>query len=131
MIAKTMLNDLVQSKTGATVIGLTGDLGAGKTTLVKALAAELGVRDTVASPTFVIAKFYDTSHARYARLIHIDAYRIEAPSEIETFGWSDMIADTASLIVIEWPEKIAHALPDKTTHFRIDHTDDRRHIYIV
>ena len=66
-IAQNIL--LILNKKGkATIVTLQGDLGAGKTTLTKALAKELGVQEVVTSPTFVIAKFYNTKHKDYKKL---------------------------------------------------------------
>ena len=74
----------------ATIVALSGDLGAGKTTFVQALAKELGVDTTVQSPTYVLMKSYSLPEGlnpwgakrRFKRLIHIDAYRLENPSEL-------------------------------------------------
>lgn len=126
--AATLLSHITPSVQGATVVGLSGDLGAGKTTLVAALAKTLGVEDTVVSPTFVIAKFYELSDTRWDTLVHIDAYRIDDVSELEPLGWETMCATPRTLIVIEWPERITAALPLHTQRFSISHTDTGRHI---
>jgi tRNA threonylcarbamoyladenosine biosynthesis protein TsaE len=121
-------------RTGAAVLALTGDLGAGKTTFVKELASELGVEDPVTSPTFVIEQIYDLSacgnaqaglppDAAFDRLVHIDAYRLEslpaAPDgtvqaggeELRTLGWDELVADPANLVVVEWAEKVKDVIP--------------------
>jgi tRNA threonylcarbamoyladenosine biosynthesis protein TsaE len=126
-IAHTLLASIVPGDK-ATIVGLSGDLGAGKTTLVQAMARELGVVEQVVSPTFVIAKFYETTDARFHRLIHVDAYRIEQESELETLGWYRMINVPQTLIVVEWPERVVESLPATTTLFRISHDGDQRHI---
>lgn len=126
--AEALLGTISATAEGATVVGLSGDLGAGKTTLVKAIAANLGVEETVVSPTFVIAKFYETKSKVWKQLIHIDAYRIEHTDELIPLGWDRMRELPQTLIIVEWPERIAAALPDNTVHFAISHTPEGRHI---
>lgn len=102
----------LQASDHATVIGLSGELGAGKTAFVKALARELGVREEVTSPTFVVMKTYDVpNHPRYSMLTHIDAYRIESDDEMRVLGFKDIVEDASRLVAIEWPEKIATIMP--------------------
>lgn len=101
--------------TNALVIGLQGELGAGKTTFTKAVAKVLGVRDVVTSPTFVIEKIYKLSineigSRLFSRLIHIDAYRLESSDELLAIGWEEIIKDKENLILIEWPEKVESVL---------------------
>ncbi len=90
----------------ALIVGLSGHLGAGKTAFVKAVAAELGVEETVTSPTFVIMKIYETKSARWPRLVHIDAYRLEKPEELAAIRWEDVVADPHNLVMVEWPENV-------------------------
>lgn len=95
----------------ATLIGLSGHLGAGKTAFVKAVAKELGVKEEVTSPTFVIMKVYDVRHrtnlADWERLVHIDAYRLEKPEEFDILKIDELMANPANLIMVEWPEQVA------------------------
>ncbi|MFW6210098.1 MAG: tRNA (adenosine(37)-N6)-threonylcarbamoyltransferase complex ATPase subunit type 1 TsaE [Patescibacteria group bacterium] len=100
--------------TGATVIGLSGPLGAGKTTFTQALARALGVTTTVRSPTFTIMQRYELDHPKFDQLYHIDAYRLEDPKELEPLGISELWHQVRTLVVIEWPERIATALPPQT-----------------
>lgn len=88
----------------ATLVGLSGHLGAGKTAFVKAVAAELGISEEVTSPTFVIMKIYDISRSSWKRLVHIDAYRLEKREELEALGWESLASDPGNLILVEWPE---------------------------
>lgn len=127
-VAEALLGILAAGSTEATVVGLSGDLGAGKTTLVQALAQGLGVQETVVSPTFVIAKFYDTTHDTWKKLIHIDAYRIEDPKELEVLGWKDMLSDPNTLLIVEWPERIKDILPETAQCFEIEHGEGGRRI---
>lgn len=95
----------------AMVVGLYGDLGAGKTTFTQAVAKILGVEETVTSPTFVIEKIYTLAHPDFKKLIHIDAYRLESGKELLTLGWEDIVNDPKNIIMLEWPEKVADILP--------------------
>jgi tRNA threonylcarbamoyladenosine biosynthesis protein TsaE len=89
----------------AYVVGLRGNLGAGKTTFVQAVAKELGVKEAITSPTFVIAQSYDIQHTIYKKLIHMDAYRL-TPLEPDTIGFGAALADPSNLILVEWPENL-------------------------
>lgn len=113
--AASLLKDLIIKTVPerATVLTLDGDLGAGKTTLVQALARELGVTEVVTSPTFVVMKTYATSHGDFTQLVHIDAYRIDDVSELGPLNFMQVLASPQTLICIEWPERIAEALPKK------------------
>lgn len=110
-IADSFISSLVLSTNHATVVGLRGDLGAGKTAFVQQTAQLLGVTDTVTSPTFVIEKIYKLDHSHFAHLIHIDAYRLESDRELLSLGWSEITADPKNLIMIEWPEKVPGCMP--------------------
>lgn len=95
----------------ATVLALSGDLGAGKTTLVQLLARMLGVTDTVTSPTFVVMKQYETANEMFSDLVHIDAYRIEDTDEMRPLGFASLLAQSGVLICIEWAKRIESLLP--------------------
>jgi tRNA threonylcarbamoyladenosine biosynthesis protein TsaE len=109
-IAQTFIENLTPHK-GATIVGLYGDLGAGKTTFTQAVAKILGITEGVTSPTYVIEKIYRLEHKNFSHLIHIDAYRLESSTELLNLGWHDIILDPKNLILLEWPEKVADILP--------------------
>ncbi len=100
---------------GGEIIGLVGDLGAGKTIFTKGLAVGLGIKDIVNSPTFVLMKIYNVKNetSEIKKLVHIDAYRIKSSSEITNIGLEDYI-DKKNVIVIEWPKKCKNILPKNT-----------------
>jgi len=95
----------------ASIVGLYGELGSGKTTFMKYLAESLGITETIQSPTFVIEKIYELINQPFQHLIHIDAYRIEKAEEIINLGWQEIVANPKNLICIEWPERIAGIMP--------------------
>jgi tRNA threonylcarbamoyladenosine biosynthesis protein TsaE len=101
----------------ATVVGLEGELGAGKTAFTQSIARTLGVEEHVTSPTFVIEKIYKLSNKRFSHLIHIDAYRLEKGEELAHLGWNELIKDPKNLILIEWPQNVKEILP--TEMYRI------------
>ena len=115
--AARFVGSLSPNPSTATLVTLSGELGAGKTAFVKAVAAHLGVEDTVTSPTFVLEKIYilPDGHA-FERLVHIDAYRLEKGSEVAALGFDELMRDSGNLVLLEWPEKIADVLPEPSQH---------------
>lgn len=104
--AKRVVAELPTSATPtAHIIGLSGPLGAGKTTFVQMIAKELGVPDTVPSPTFTLVRPYDINHPVFKRLIHIDAYRLRE-GEAGGIGWEEYAENPENLILVEWPENL-------------------------
>lgn len=98
-----------------------GDMGAGKTTLIKAIAGRLKVTDTVASPTYSIVNEYreETGGVCY----HFDFYRIDDDSEAEDIGLFEYF-DSGSYCFVEWPEKIERLLPDSFVTVRLEQAAD-------
>ena len=96
------------SGTAGDVIGLVGELGAGKTHLVKGIAIGLEVAEhkQVKSPTFVIVR----EHIGRLRLYHVDAYRLSGAAELWSLGLEEML-NQGGLAVVEWAERVAEALP--------------------
>ncbi|MEI7810003.1 MAG: tRNA (adenosine(37)-N6)-threonylcarbamoyltransferase complex ATPase subunit type 1 TsaE [bacterium] len=127
-IALDFIKDFVEkhdfSKDEAFVVGLYGDLGAGKTTFTQALGKHLKINRKVNSPTFVIMKRYDLKKSSFDNLIHIDAYRLKNESELLHLGWQEMISNPKNLIFIEWPENIIKAMPKKHHQIHIAHTKE-------
>jgi tRNA threonylcarbamoyladenosine biosynthesis protein TsaE len=107
--------ELAQAAKGGAVLALHGDLGAGKTELVKGLAAALGSQSPVTSPTFTLVHEY---HGGKLPLYHFDWYRIERAEELEEIGFYDYL-DRRGLMVIEWAGKFPAELPPETRHVHL------------
>ncbi|MBR0439198.1 MAG: tRNA (adenosine(37)-N6)-threonylcarbamoyltransferase complex ATPase subunit type 1 TsaE [Bacilli bacterium] len=118
---------LADKFTNGTVICLTGDLGAGKTTFVRGLAEGLNIKEIVQSPTFNIMKIYLKGDRP---LIHIDAYRL---ADINTdIGLDEYIGYETGITVIEWPMFIENLIPNNSLNVEIINLgDDRRQIKFI
>jgi len=95
---------------GVNLIGLSGDLGSGKTVFVKGIAKALGIKRNITSPTFVIEKIYQIKDRQ---LVHIDAYRLSRQDDLQSIGFDEFANDQGNIIVIEWPEQIFSKIPEK------------------
>ena len=105
------VSGLTPKPRGATLITLSGELGAGKTSFTQGIAAGLGVMEAVTSPTFVLEKLYPLTRAPFSQLVHIDAYRLTSGDDLRTLGFDELMGDAGNLVVLEWPEKVADLLP--------------------
>ena len=111
------------------LVVLRGDLGAGKTTLVKGIAAgfDAASEENVTSPTFTLVHEY---RGPTARLYHIDLYRVDTARELETLGLDDLIAED-SVLLIEWGEKFARFRRDRDVEIVIERVgEDERRIQV-
>lgn len=102
-------------------VALWGDLGAGKTTLARAILRALGVRGDVPSPTFTIVQGYETPHLFVS---HFDLYRLKSPREMDELGWDDALDQGA--VLVEWPERAPEALPPQALHIRLVLNENER-----
>jgi len=106
---------------GGDVIVLTGELGAGKTTLAQGIAAGLGVVDRVTSPTFVISRVHENPSGGPA-LVHVDAYRLGSVAEVDDL---DLELDLQQgVVVVEWGEGLVEDLSESVVHVLINRSDD-------
>ena len=109
---------------GRSVVAFRGGMGAGKTTLIREIVAQLGSADTVTSPTFAIVNQYEGEGGR--RICHFDFYRIDDIREAYDFGYEEYFY-SGDLCLVEWPEKIEELLPDDvmTVCIEADSEDER------
>ncbi len=121
-------HDIAQKLKDGGILALYGDLGSGKTTFVQGLAEGLGVKQKIISPTFIIARKYELGERNF---YHIDLYRIEETSDVESIGLSEIINDKSNIVTIEWPEKIEKLLPKNRMNLHFEYLeDDKRKIEI-
>jgi tRNA threonylcarbamoyl adenosine modification protein YjeE len=112
--ATTRLGASIAAGLGAgDAVALWGDLGAGKTTLARAILTALGVTEDVPSPTFTLVQSYDTEPP----VSHYDLYRLKSARELEELGFDDTLMDGA--VLVEWPERAPEALPPHALHVRL------------
>jgi len=123
-----------KKRSGALILALEGELGSGKTTFTQMLARELGVKEKVLSPTFVIMKKYGVPENRLGlkNFYHLDCYRLDDSKEILALGFEEITKDKKNLVAIEWAEKIKEVLPADAIWLKFEHLgEDKRKIKIV
>ncbi len=129
--AREWVSSLSPSDDGALVVGLYGNLGSGKTAFTQAVAREMGIKEIVTSPTFVIEKIYETTHSYFARLIHIDAYRLENGRELQALNFETLVENKNNLIIIEWPENVKEILPENHTKIFCEFVNEMTRKFII
>ncbi len=111
---------------GGEVLGLEGDLGTGKTSLVQGIAWGLGVEGPVTSPTFTLIQEYPIPQGPVRRLYHVDLYRLEHPvEEVLGIGLDEILGAPGTVTAIEWAERIEALLPEDRVWVHLaflDHT---------
>ena len=114
------------------VVTFEGELGAGKTTLVKALCKALGVTEMVSSPTFALVNEYAAANlGARSKVYHIDLYRLEGEEEAIGAGIEDHLY-SGDLCLVEWPGRASGIIPENALHVMLDSPDiDHRHIRVV
>jgi len=111
------------------VILFYGNMGAGKTTLIKALAQELGIKDATSSPTFSLVNEYQINENQY--LYHFDMYRLKSETEALDMGIDEYLYSD-NWCFIEWPENIQNLLPDEYSTIKIEQLPDgKRHLTLT
>ncbi|MCM8778578.1 MAG: tRNA (adenosine(37)-N6)-threonylcarbamoyltransferase complex ATPase subunit type 1 TsaE [Candidatus Omnitrophica bacterium] len=104
------------------ILALVGELGSGKTVLVKGIAQGLGIPSSlINSPSFVLIREYPSS----LNLYHFDLYRLKDPREIESLGWEEY-RDKRGVLVIEWADRMEKLLPDEYLYIGIEILDEKR-----
>ena len=109
------------------IVTLSGNLGAGKTFLARSFLRNLGVIDSIPSPTYTLCETYLIS--KNLRINHFDLYRLEDPEELELIGFREMISDRGSLI--EWPERAGYFLPTPDLNIKLNWYSAGRHCKLI
>jgi tRNA threonylcarbamoyladenosine biosynthesis protein TsaE len=102
------------------IIGFSGDLGAGKTTLVQAICRGLGAAVPATSPTYALVHHYDSPAGP---VYHVDCYRLQSSKEARDLGLDEILSQRA-ILLIEWPEKAGHMMPPLDRYFHLTHDTD-------
>lgn len=130
-ISQKLLNKIIKIKNKkARILAFSGTLGAGKTTITQEIAKQVGIKNNIVSPTFVIMKFYEINpsskyYIHFKRLIHIDAYRLESAPDLINIGWKEITEDKENLIIIEWPENVKECIDKDAYWVKLEHVDDQ------
>ena len=110
------------------IVTIRGDLGAGKTTLTRAICRGLGVLDEVTSPTYAIVHQYRGRIPVY----HLDLYRLAGPADLTNIGWDDIMS-SGDVVIVEWPERAGAALPADHIPLALEHIpgDEARRVLLA
>jgi tRNA threonylcarbamoyladenosine biosynthesis protein TsaE len=106
--------------TPGTVIALTGDLGAGKTTFMQGIAFALGIKRPITSPTFTLCQEYQTPNFK---LVHMDLYRLNGPDDLLTIGFPEHL-ESGAVVAVEWPERGGDLIPPDALHISLALSDE-------
>ena len=112
---------------GGQVVTLSGDLGAGKTTLVRGMLRGLGFEERVKSPSYGLVESYEVAGLE---IHHLDLYRLGEPDELDFIGIEDLV-EPDSVLLIEWPERGKGRLPEPSAQIRIEHRGTGRRVYLL
>lgn len=119
--AVQLATSILASYPSARIFALHGDLGAGKTTLIKGFCEALGVKDHTSSPSFAIVNEYRAAQGE--PVYHFDLYRLKGAAELEGIGFTEYV-DSGHYCFIEWPELAEGLLPEDVVHLRIAVEED-------
>jgi len=130
-LAKEILN--LKKNKNAVVIGLSGNLGGGKTTFIQGFAKGLGIKEKILSPTFVILKRFKITKPKtqnpkseFINFYHFDCYRVKNEKDIIELGFEEVIKNPGNIIAIEWPERVKKVLPQKIIVINFKFTDKNK-----
>lgn len=125
LATETLGQMLATTRPGQAVVHLQGDLGAGKSTLARALLRALGVQGAIRSPTYTLVERYPVPDGE---AWHLDLYRIGDVGELDFLGLDDAVA---TLWLVEWPEKAGSALPSADLRVELSHQAQGRRVHLV
>jgi tRNA threonylcarbamoyladenosine biosynthesis protein TsaE len=126
-IGKELASEILNYKNNnsAIVVGLSGNLGAGKTTFLQGFAKGLGIKEKILSPTFVIQKRFSVKKKNFINFYHIDCYRLKSFKDILELDYKEIIKNPKNIIAIEWPEKMRKLLPKNTILIKFKYTNKK------
>lgn len=127
-----LARDLAKKYKNGAIIALSGPLGAGKTTFTQAFGQDLGILETIISPTFILIREHQIPNKKDGKLFHIDLYRLEKITDLTEIGLSEILSNPHNIILIEWAEKLGPKLPANTIYieFKIL-TENSRQITVM
>jgi tRNA threonylcarbamoyladenosine biosynthesis protein TsaE len=108
------------------IVCLYGELGSGKTTFTQGFAKGLGITSRLLSPTFIIVRRYNIPYS-VGFLYHLDLYRMQTETDLQSIGISDILSDTKSVVLIEWAERLGAYKPQKRTDISLSLNQDETH----
>ena len=121
--------ELGRASSAPLCISLSGELGAGKTTLAQSICEGYGVTESVTSPTYALVHRYE---AEKSLVYHVDLYRLDNAAQLTNIGWDDMLLDNA-LVIVEWPERAGDSMPAGHLHIDLEYVkgDDSRRVLLA
>ncbi|MDO8486121.1 MAG: tRNA (adenosine(37)-N6)-threonylcarbamoyltransferase complex ATPase subunit type 1 TsaE [Candidatus Staskawiczbacteria bacterium] len=132
-LGEKLAKDILRRSIGqnATVLGLQGDLGGGKTTFLQGFAKGLNIKEKILSPTFVLIKRFKIKNKYFKNFYHIDCYRIKNIKDIEQLDFKNIILNPENIVAIEWPERIKNILPKSTIIIKFDFIDKNKREIVI
>jgi len=127
LVARCLAKELTERRTPkmGLVIGLVGELGAGKTTFIKSFIRALGVRRKITSPTFLILRrFRLPKGTTYKNVFHIDAYRVIKSKELKEVGIESIVDDPTNIVLVEWADRVKGVLPKEMIWLKFKHGEE-------
>lgn len=113
-LAKKVKAKPCSKERGASVLALSGELGAGKTTFIQGFLRGLGIRRRAASPTFILMR-------RFGNLHHVDAYRLKKPAELTRLGFAEILRNPRNIVLVEWAERAGKLIPRNAIRIKFKH----------
>ena len=122
----------------AAVVALEGELGAGKTVFIQGLAKGLSLEAKIKSPTFVLMKIYnidqksgddsklEIQNSKFTTLYHLDCYRLRDEQDLVVLEMKEIMANPKNIVLIEWADRVAKALPEDCFKIHIDHIGENK-----
>lgn len=123
-----IVNKLIEFLGNSNIVCFYGDMGVGKTTLIKELCSSLGVKGNMSSPTFSIVNEYITNDSKI--IYHFDLYRLKSVEELYDIGFEEYI-NQDTLCFIEWPEKVENIITDRIIKVYMNRNQEQRIIEII